>query len=220
MRALIAKEIQLVVHPATYILMLLGALVLIPSWPYAVILLYGILIAFFNGLNAREGNDLSYSFSLPVSRHGLVRARVAVMMAIEVVVVAVMAVFVCLRIPLGINEAMATQPLVGLPANVSLLGFSLMAFGLFNAVFFPLYYRDPLKVGVPFILACIPTMVFGALFEAIPYLPFETCRAIGAVGFDHLGTQLCVLGVGIVAFAALGTVAEKLAARAFARYDA
>ncbi len=202
-------------HPATYILMLLGALVLIPSWPYVVILLYGILIAFFNGLNAREANDLSYSFSLPVSRHGLVRARVAVMMAIEVVVVAV-----CLRIPLGINEAMATQPLVGLPANVSLLGFSLMAFGLFNAVFFPLYYRDPLKAGVPFILACIPTMVFGALFEAIPYLPFETCRAIGAVGFDHLGTQLCVLGVGIVAFAALGTVAEKLAARAFARYDA
>lgn len=220
MRALIAKEIQLVVHPATYILVLLGALVLIPSWPYMVILLYGILTAFFNGLNAREANDLSYSFSLPVSRHGLVRVRLAVMMGIEAVMVAVMALFVCLREPLGINGAMAAQPLVGLPANVSLLGFSLMAFGLFNAVFFPLYYRNPLKVGVPFIVACIPTMVFGVLFEAIPYLPFAACQAVGVVGFDHLGAQLCVLGVGVVAFAVLSVVAEKLATRTFARYDA
>ena len=134
--------------------------------------------------------------------------------------VAVMAVFVCLREPLGINGAMAAQPLVGLPANVSLLGFSLMAFGLFNAVFFPLYYRNPLKVGVPFILACIPTRVFGVLFEAIPYLPFAACQAVGAAGFGHLGAQLCVLAVGVVAFGVLGAVAEKLATRTFARYDA
>lgn len=54
MHALLAKEFRLVVHPATYMLVVLGALVLIPSWPYAVIILYGILVAFFNAQNARE----------------------------------------------------------------------------------------------------------------------------------------------------------------------
>lgn len=73
MHALLAKEFRLVVHPATYMLVVLGALVLIPSWPYAVIILYGILMAFFNAQNAREMRDLSYSFALPASRRDMVR---------------------------------------------------------------------------------------------------------------------------------------------------
>lgn len=103
MHALLAKEFRLVVHPATYMLVVLGALVLIPSWPYAVIILYGILVAFFNAQNAREMRDLSYSFALPVSRRDMVRARVLVMIIIELAMTTIMALCICLRPVLGID---------------------------------------------------------------------------------------------------------------------
>lgn len=137
MRALLLKELQLVVHPSTYCLVFLGALVLIPSWPYAIIVLYGILIAFFNAMNAREMRDLSYSFALPIARRDMVRARLVVMMAIEVIMTAIMAICICLRPILSIDAVATEQGLVGMPANIALLGFVLITFGLFNAVFFP-----------------------------------------------------------------------------------
>lgn len=218
MRSLIAKEIQLIVHPSTYCLVALGTLVLIPSWPYAAILLYGILTAFFNATNAREMRDLSYTFSLPVSRASIVRGRVGVTAGIELCMLAVMAFCIWLREPLGIN-AIGQAP-VGMPANVTLLGCSLMAFGLFNLVFFTLYYKNPLKVGVPFLVACIPMTLFCLLFEAAPFLPVGFCQQIGAAGFANLGAQLAVLGVGAVVFVALNALAVQCGVRAFGAYDA
>lgn len=108
MHALLTKEFRLVVHPATYMLVVLGALVLIPSWPYAVIILYGILVAFFNAQNAREMRDLSYSFALPASRRDMVRARVLVMVIVELEMTAIMALCICLRPVLGIDAVRNT----------------------------------------------------------------------------------------------------------------
>lgn len=59
MKAALLKELRLVVHPSTYFIVVLGALVLIPSWMYGAIFIYGVLVAFFNGMNAREMHDLA-----------------------------------------------------------------------------------------------------------------------------------------------------------------
>lgn len=79
MKAALLKELRLVVHPSTYFIVVLGALVLIPSWMYGAIFIYGVLVAFFNGMNAREMHDLEYSFSLPLSRASMARARILTM---------------------------------------------------------------------------------------------------------------------------------------------
>ena len=220
MHALIAKELQLVVHPSTYFLVMLGVLVLIPSWPYAVVLLYGIMTAFFNALNARELRDLSYTFALPVSRHAIVRARVIVMMVIELAMTALMAICICLRPVFGIDEIAAQQPPVGIPANVALIGFALATFGLFNLVFFARYFRDPMKIGIPFLLGCIAMLVFSVFFEALPFIPVEWCAAVSTPGFGNLGAQLIVLAVGTAVFVVLNLLAISRAARAFESYDA
>ncbi len=220
MRANIAKEFQLVMHPSTYFLVLLGMLVLIPSWPYAVILLYGILMAFFNAQNAREMNDLAYSFALPLTRRDMVRTRILVMMIIEGVMVLIMAIGVCLRSVWGIENVAATQPLIGMPANIAFLGCSLATFGIFNAVFFPLYYRDPLKIGIPFLVSCIPVLLFSVAFEAIPFIPLELCSLVGTPGFAHLPAQLLTLAGGGIIFALLSMLGIALSSRAFASYDA
>lgn len=220
MKALIMKEFRLVVHPATYMLALLGVLVLIPSWMYGAIFIYGILVAFFNGMNARETHDLAYSFALPASRRAMVRARVAVMALIEVFMLAVMVAFIALREPLGINGIAVEQGPVGCAANLYLVGLGFALFGLFNAVFYPLYYRNPLKVGAPFALACIPAALAIALLEALPYLPWDFCAPLGVPGFHDLGAQLTVLGIGVILFAFATLWGIRRASHAFATFDA
>ena len=177
-------------------------------------------MAFFNAQNAREMRDLSYSFALPVSRRDMVRARVLVMIIIELAMTTIMALCICLRPVLGIDAVAATQPMVGLPANIALLGFTLATFGIFNLVFFALYFRNPAKIGMPFLLACIPVTVFGVTFEAAPFIPIEACALISTPGFGNLAAQLIVLFASIAFFVALSALATRLASRAFATYDA
>ena len=220
MKAALAKEFRLVVHPSTYVLALLGALVLIPTWMYGAIFIYGVLVAFFNGMNAREMRDMSYSFSLPMSRREMVRARIAAMMVIEAVMVAIMLVFVLLREPLGINAIAQGQDLVGMPANLFLVGFGMVIFGVFNAAFYPLYYRNPMKVGVPFMVACLPAAVVLVTLEALPYLPFPWCVMFATVGMEGIGVQLIGLAAGAVVFVLGSLLAMHLATRTFTSYDA
>lgn len=52
--ALVTKEVALVMHPMTLVVLGLSALVLVPNWPYAVILLYACLCPYFNAQSARE----------------------------------------------------------------------------------------------------------------------------------------------------------------------
>ena len=109
MKAALLKELRLVVHPSTYFIVVLGALVLIPSWMYGAIFIYGVLVAFFNGMNAREMHDLEYSFSLPLSRASMTRARILTMIGIETIMLAIMVAFIALRGPLGINAILLKQ---------------------------------------------------------------------------------------------------------------
>lgn len=219
MKPLIAKEFRLVVHPATYVLVVLGVLVLIPSWMYGVIFIYGILIAFFNGLNAREMHDLSYSFALPVSRRAMVQARMQVMVVIEAVMLLIMTAFVLLREPLGINGFALTQAPVGCGANLYLIGFGFVTFGLFNAVFYPRYFRNPLKVGVPFMIACIPAAIIIAALEVLPYLPWNLGTMLSLPGFHDVGWQLVLLSVSVVLFVLTTICAYRAAVRAFSTFD-
>lgn len=220
MRALLLKELRLAVHPSTYLMVLLGALALIPSWMYGAIFIYGILAAFFNGMNAREMRDLDYTFALPVSRASMVRARVSVMVMVEAATLSVIVLCIALRGPLGIDAVAAAQGPVGTGANLYLVGFGFVVFGVFNVVFYPLYYRDPRKVGIPFLVASIPAAVAIFAAEALPYLPVAGLAALGVPGLSGIGCQLAVLGAGALAFALLTLLGAGLAVRAFSTFDA
>lgn len=219
MRALIEKELRLVVHPSTYALVILGVLILIPSWMFGAIFIYGILIAFFNGMNAREMNDLDYTFALPVSRRSIARARVFVMAGIEVLLLLILGICMVLREPLGINALALDQGMVGMAANLYLLGFGFVVFGIFNVVFYPLYFRDPTKIGVPFVIACIPATVVIVVLESLPYLPLAGVQTFGVPGFADPLAQFAFLGACLVLFALSNLLATRLAQKAFSTYD-
>lgn len=205
--ALVAKEIRLVMHPMTLVVLGLSALVLVPNWPYAVILLYACLCPYFNAQSAREQRDLDYAATLPVSRREMAAARVGATALADAACVALMGVFSLLRPLVGTPGAV-----VGMPPNLAFLGFSLLTFAVFDLVYYALYFRDPSRVGVPALAVMLG-------FEAAPYLSPAFAELLAQPGLANPGAQVAVLAAGAVAFVAGHLLAARLAGRAFERVD-
>ena len=192
--ALVRKELFLVFHPMTLVVLGLSALVLVPNWPYAVILLYACLCPYFNAQSAREQRDLDFAATLPASRRDMAAARV-------------------------LATALVEAAFVGMPPNLAFLGFSLATFAVFDLAFFALYYRDPSKVGLPFAAASVPALLVMLAFEAAPYLSPQFASLLAQPGFANLGAQLAVLGAGALLFLLGHLAAAGLAGRSFERVD-
>ena len=65
---LLYKELRLAAHPTSIVFAFLGCLVLVPSYPYSVIFMFGCLAPYITFLNARETNDIWYTAVLPVTK--------------------------------------------------------------------------------------------------------------------------------------------------------
>ena len=198
--ALVRKELLLVFHPMTLVVLGLSVLVLVPNWPYAVILIYACLCQYFNAQSAREQRDLDFSETLPVSRRSMVASRIAATTLVELLCVFLMLAFSLVRPVVGTPDSF-----VGMPPNLAFLGFSLLVFSVFDIVFFSTYYRNPAKIGIPFILASLPALAVMLAFESAPYL-FDTFASLFAQpGFDNLAAQLTIL-IACVIIYCLGRV--------------
>lgn len=214
MKQLLKKEFLLSIHPASYLFLLLSAMLLIPNYPYYVVFFYTSLGIFFTCLNGREDRDVFFTAMLPAARNDLVRARVASSVLMEAAQFLTAIPFTLLRqsFPIPGNEA-------GMDANLALFGLSLAMMGLFNFVFFRAYYRDVTKVGKAFNLAAAAVAVF--------ILAAETCCHVVPFFRDRLDTpdpqflseKLVVLLAGLFCFALLTAAACRSAERRFEACD-
>lgn len=165
---LLIKEWKLCMHPTGYLMLLCAALVLVPGYPYTVSCFYMGLAIFFICLTARENHDAAYTLTLPVSREDTVRARILFCTALEVLDLLMIGLMVLLKGAIG-----NTPNPAGLDAGLALIGEGMIAFALFNMVFFPVYYRDINKPGKAFGFAAAAMLALIVLEIAATYtVPF------------------------------------------------
>ena len=145
---MLMKEWKLCMHPTGYIMLLCSALILVPGYPYGVSCFYMGLAIYFICLTARENHDAGFTLTLPVSRGDAVRGRILFCTALEAIDLLLMILFVLLKNAIGNIPNPA-----GLDAGLALIGEGMIIFGLFNMIFFPLYYRDINKPGKAFLFA-------------------------------------------------------------------
>lgn len=149
MSALLKKEFSLALHPASALFVFFAAMVFIPNYPYEVMFFFSGLSAFFICLTGRENKDLHFSCVLPVEKRDVAAARVLFCMILQLAQIVLCVPFI------AIKSAWINMPnLAGMEANAAFLGFGLMMLGGFNLIFFPLYFKNPNKVGKPFCVRC------------------------------------------------------------------
>lgn len=214
MKNLLYKELRLSLHPTNVLFFFFAALIFIPGYPYQ-------MAAFFTclGLNSlcvsgRENSDIFYTALLPARKGDIVRARFALTSLLQLGQMALMLPLIALRdafIPLD-NPA-------GLEASPALIGLGLITFGAFNFVFFTLYYKDPRKIGLPFIFGCIPVFLLISLEVAATYaIPFVRDK-LDTRGLLFLPEKLSVLAVGAVFYFALTLLACRKSVKSFEKLD-
>ncbi len=214
MKQLMKKELLLTMHPAAAFFPLLSAMLLIPNYPLSVTFFYSCLGAFFLCVNSRENRDLDYAAALPVKKRDLVTGRILTVVLLQLFQMALCVPCLFLRRlypPLG-NAA-------GMDANAALLGLGFFSLGSFNLCFFPRYYRDPAKVGAPFLLSCGAILFCSFFSEAAPhFIPFFQDR-LDTPDPQFLPQKLLVLFSGAIAYLVFTLLAWRVSQKRFERLD-
>ncbi len=211
MLQLIYKDFKLAIHPLYYLVPLMGALVLIPDWVYFVSLMYFFFITIPNVFaNAKAQNDISFSVLMPVRKRDVVGARIASMIILELIQIIITALFCIINLAIYSRQNSLIDP------NTAFIGFVFIMYGIFNLVFFPMFYKTAYKIGLPIICAMTSALVFSAAVEAamllLPAAGILDTRQVNAA-------QSITLVVGIALFTLLSYTAYTISARRFERLD-
>lgn len=214
MTKLLKKEFILSMHPTTPFMLLLSAMVFIPNYPFVVIFFYTTMAIFFTCLSGRENRDIAYSLSLPVAKRDIVRARILFAVITELAQLLIMAALIPLTLKLNPAGNQA-----GLDANIALVGLGLAVYGVFNLVFFTLYYKDVNKVGMPFIVSGVVLLVCAVVDIMSTYaVPFVR-DVLDTPDWAHLGAKLAAVGAGALCFTGLTLISCQISEKRFAAQD-
>lgn len=132
------KELRLSAHPSAWFYLALGALTLVPAYPMGMVFFFSCLALFMTTQYCQETNDAVYTLLLPLTKRQAVRARFLLAAFLQLGTLLLSLPFALLRGPLGVGP----NP-VGLDPTPAYYGCGLLCYGLFNAVFFPAYYKRP-----------------------------------------------------------------------------
>ena len=193
---------------------LCGGLFLIPQWVFYIALMYFCFISIPNIYSAYNAqNDLGFTIMMPVAKRDLVKAKIGSAVILEIIHIAVGAVFA------GINIMLYHTSNFVMDLNFAFFGIAFMMFGVFNLVFFPRYFRTAYYFGFPMLFGIIAAFVFTSVFEAaILISPAAKGLFEGGEPAQRI-FQLAVFFCGILGFAGLNYASYRISAGRFEKTD-
>lgn len=214
MSNLLYKEFRLAIHPLFFLILLSSALLLIPQWVYFVAMMYLFFIAIPNIFtDAKAKNDIGFTVMLPIRKRDVVKARVLSITILELLQIGLAAVFVT------INMALYPNGNFMIDANIAYLGCVFVMYGIFNAVFFPMFYKNAYKIGWPLLAALTASILFATAIETLVLSMPAAAHILDGISGEALLRQLPVIAAGIVLFALLTVLAYKKSAKNFEKVD-
>ncbi len=216
MRTCLYKEMTLSASPLSYLFLTFSAMTLLPGYPIlmgAFFISFGVFQTF---QTCRENNDILYSALLPIEKRDVVRSKYAFALFIEGAGFVLMCLFTLLRMTV-LCDVTAYRNNALMTANPMFLGFSLLIFGLFNAVFIGGFFKTAHYFAKPFILFITVSLLTVGIAETLHHIP--GLAAVNTFGFESPAVQLPCLAAGAVAFILLTTLSEKRAIAHFEKID-
>lgn len=217
MKALLKKEFSLCLHPTSFMFLCFCLFVFIPNYPYEVMFFFSGLSVFFICLTARENDDATLSCTLPVSKGDVAMARMVLCILLQAALLLLAGLTTAVKQLVFPVESQVN--LAGLMANTAFLGEGAMLLGIFNLIFFPMYFRDVRKVGVPFLIASAVEFVLIGLSVTLRFaFPFVR-DVVNTPDPANMAVKLAVLGIGLCLYGVFTWIAMVLGKRNFIKND-
>lgn len=215
MNNLIYKEIKLAIPVFFWILPILtGALIMIPQWVFIVAFLYFFWITvpqIFATNNTQ--NDMAFSLLMPINRNEYVKSKIMTMVLLGLAHILFGAIFASL------NVVIYDSPNFLLDLNFTLFGVVFFIYGLFNLIFFSLYFRTGYNFGLPTIVANIVIFLIAAGVETLNILYPKVSNILEGTSSSSRLMQLGFLVIGILSYMVFNYIAYKISIRKFERVD-
>lgn len=213
---LLIKELKLGVSPFFYIMpFLTGALMLIPGWLYFLVILYFCFITIPNmSAGYKTQNDLIFSSMMPVTKKDIVKARVSVIVILELMHIVVAMIFGMVTLRLYPN----LQYLFFAP-SFGFWGLCFVMLAIFNIIFISMYYKTAYKYGAAAFVAIAAATLFAGGAEWLGIQNSFVFDLFKGTGADNLAIQLSILITSIIIFAIFTIIAYHIANKRFEKVE-
>ena len=215
---LIRKELALCMHPTAFIFLFFVVLVFVPNYPYEVIFFFSCLSVFFCCMMARENGDIAFSCALPVKKEHIPLAKILVTIGLQGIVLLLVGIIGTVKGAVLPAEQYVNQ--AGISANIVLVGNGAILLGIFNLIFFPRYFKQPDKIGVPFVIGAIVVFLMIGVFIVLRWATPLYSITLNGLNTVNTGAKAVALITGLVVYIILSAISCKLSMSHFQRYDA
>lgn len=211
---LLKKEMLLTASPRSYFFIAFAFMAMIPQYPILLGAFFVCLGIFGSFQSAREAGDIFYTNMLPVAKKDVVKSKYIFTVAIQMISWILMFVLTLLRmsfladvVPYSINTLMN--------ANFAYLGWNLIIFAAFNTIFLGNFFKTAYKLGIPFVLFGIATVIVLFLGEALHVFP--GMESLNSNRFQL--SQLWIFFGGIAVYFAGTLLSIKVSIKRFEKID-
>lgn len=213
---LLMKELKLGVSPFFYIMpFLTGALMLIPGWLYFLVILYFCFITVPNMFAGyKTQNDLIFSSMMPVTKKDIVKARVSVIVILELIHIVVAMIYGIITLRLYPN-----LKYIFFAPSFGFWGLCFVMLAIFNIIFISMYYKTAYKYGAAAFVSIAAAMLFAGGAEWLGIQNSFVFVLLKGTGADNLAIQLSILITGIVIFAIFTLIAYHIANKRFEKVE-
>lgn len=162
MKNLLYKELKLCMQPLVVIFFAFVLMLLIPNYMYLVPCFFTGNAIFQSIQVGAANNDILFSNLLPVSKRDTVKAKYLFLVFNELIMVLLYVGMIF------VNHALIGCPnKAGLDACPALIGGCFFIYAIFNAIFFPVFYKSGFKAAKAFLISSIAVFVGMFIFEGI-----------------------------------------------------
>lgn len=214
---LIKKELALCMHPTAFIFLFFAALVFVPNYPYEIIFFFSCLSVFFCCMMARENGDIAFSCTLPVKKEHIPLAKLLVVIGLQCTSLLLVGIIGAVKGSILPAEQYINQ--AGISANIVLVGNGAILLGIFNLIFFPRYFKQPDKIGVPFVIGAIVIFLLIGVFIVLRWVTPLYSHILNGVNSVHTIAKALASLIGLLVYLLLTITSCKISMKNFAKVD-
>ncbi|THF83267.1 ABC-2 transporter permease [Cohnella fermenti] len=213
---LLLKDLKLGVSPLFFVLPLFtGALMLIPGWLYLLVPMYFCWITIPNMFGGyKSQNDLMFTSMMPVTKKDMVKARVSVIVILELLHLVVAMIFGAVNLRLY-----ADMTVYFFEPHPGFWGLCFAMLAIFNLLLIPMYYKTAYKYGAASTTAIAGAMIFAGVAQwagiQSPYL----ADLFSGSGADNTAAQASLLLAGVLVYAGFTFLAYRMAIKRFLKVE-